>query len=60
METEGATVIAEHLQDGTSAASHPDLDLWQREKINLVLDQEKVIASMTYHSVSQPRDRKID
>lgn len=50
MEAEGATVISEYLQDGTN----PDLDLRQTEKTNLVLDQEKAIASndkpQHYHS----------
>lgn len=50
-EAEGGTVISEHLQDSMSAASHPDLNLWQTEKTNLVLDQEKVITSMTNHSI---------
>lgn len=50
-EAGGGTVISEHLQDSTNAASHPDLDLRQTEKTNLVLDQEKVIASMTNHSI---------
>lgn len=50
-EAEGATVISEHLQDSMRAASHPNLDLWQMEKTNLVLDQKKVIASMTNHSI---------
>lgn len=49
-EGEGGTVISAHLQHSTSAASHPDLDLQQTEKTNLVLDQ-KIIAFVTNHSI---------
>lgn len=50
-EAKGATFISEHLQEITCAAPHPDPDLWQMEKTNLVLQQEKVITSITNHNI---------